>query len=303
MTPISNKGTKKKVFFYLFLVFFALTFLQCSSDDDIGTTEVIKNYDTTLKVEPIAISNGHNLSNLQVNDFITYKFTITTNVDSISRFELYPETGYVTTHQVLGEDYELYTTEGNTNNDSFSSLKIDKGSLTGTFRLKIKKPGNFKHQYRLEVYTTDDVNPAYIDISSNEILFNAVKINAYTYSRETRDSGLFHHSEHDRYFYFHIDTGKEQYDNYLSPEESLEYQAHYENIPYTGTFVKSTTLKYKETVNRERGPAGIPFPVIKKITFQKNINGTVSNIEYTDIPITDYGRHDEWGENGTQNFE
>ncbi|SKB60389.1 hypothetical protein SAMN05660477_00165 [Soonwooa buanensis] len=169
----------------------------------------------------------------------------------------------------------------------------------GEFKMYIKRPGNFQNKFSIKSIKDNTIDV--VGTNDGEILFNAVKINAYSYTRKTRDDGTFHHSEWNYYNKLYIDTGNQENDNYLN------------NVPFSAkfSFVENAFqgLKQKQSLDfydvqhyKGGSSASVKPDQIDKLTFKKQINNQMVTVEYNNIPVVYQGQQDAWGDEGKNNW-
>ncbi|WP_139254330.1 hypothetical protein [Cellulophaga fucicola] len=70
-------------------------------------------------------------------------------------------------------------------------------SAKSEFYLEILKSGTFENTFTLQKM----INKSYVSsLNEQSLLFNAVKIRAWTYYKETKESSFWNHSEKTRYY-------------------------------------------------------------------------------------------------------
>jgi len=276
----------------------ALVFItSCSSDNDDDDGMPSKN-SVTLNME-IASSK---LKNLEVGDIIYLKYTIEgLKIDSLAEYYIEPIGENESMHQIVGTDYY----PGGVFNPSGI---IYVNSNSGLFELQIAKPGNFRLQFALNEYkdgkkTQLAVTPALNE--SGEIAFNAVRIVAYTYFRQT-DGGGLDRPDFNRYHKLYIDTGKYNNDTYLQGTDLTVYLSNNKvtssELPALASFPINTTLDFSKVVHyKGRGNGPTPYSKIDKLEFKTTINGIPTYVEYNNIPVTNYGEKGSWGDSGNPN--
>lgn len=283
---------------YLLKLLFLIVFLQsCSKDEnsEIATEEVPVEKKITLTSSVAYVTNGHLIGTVQVGDTIVYNYQIVSNVTD-GNFYIVPETISAIKHQRQNVDFTLF----------YNKLKCDTIKClakSGKFKVLVNRAGNFQNAVTAinklksrptEVYKSNPV----------DVLFNSVRIISYYYVWEwdRRGSMVFGYRYYFRHLYkLYIDTGDQQFDNYLT---GLDYEMKFHTfIKNYGNFVKSTNINFSEVQETDsgNGPNFVPN-IINSIKFKKNINGSDSLIEYTNIPVINCGRQDAWGWDGNNNL-
>ncbi|MDR1348764.1 MAG: hypothetical protein LBJ63_10170 [Prevotellaceae bacterium] len=87
-----------------------LLLASCSNPDDDNPVEpVVITLDPGLKIEFQAVSNGHNWTNLQTGDVITFRYTVENiDIDSIDdTYEIAPAGNNAIFHQIQNTDFAL----------------------------------------------------------------------------------------------------------------------------------------------------------------------------------------------------
>ncbi|MFV0531508.1 MAG: hypothetical protein ACK5MD_08715 [Flavobacteriales bacterium] len=273
----------KKIYKIAVAVVASLFFFSCHSDDEMLAPKI--TLDTTF----LEATNQHTLSNIQVGDTLTYKFDISGNTDSDS-FAIVPgETNNSIKHQFMDVDYELLY-----NGSKTDTIKTSQN--TGTFKIVAKKTGNFQHTYKAIAYKGNDT----LESEKTDLIFNAVRIIAYSYTWKYKSGGIFSHSKWKCFHKLYIDTGEQQYDHYL---DGLTYDVKYAsyNKPIYN-FERSTNRDFHGMQEYEGGSDPTIYSTIDKIIFKKEFNGISSLIEYHNIPVHYMGRHDDWGYGGNNNW-
>lgn len=259
-------------------------FLSCHSDD----SEPVFTPKVGLETTFLKATHQHSLSNIQVGDTLTYTFHISENRKS-DKFAIVPESNNSIKHQFMDVDYELLYNDNKVN-------AIETTEKTGNFKIVVKKAGNFQHSYKVISYKDNDI----FESQTTDLIFNAIKITAYRYNWKYKNGGSFSHSKW-RYFHkLYIDTGEQQYDNYLN---NLSYQIRFDNYNHNfSNFEKNTNMNFYQVQHYQGGDNPTQYSNIDKIIFKKEYNGNISLIEYHNIPVLWLGRHDNWGYNGNNNW-
>ncbi|MCL5247730.1 hypothetical protein M4I21_18095 [Cellulophaga sp. 20_2_10] len=281
-----------KTYYYIIAVILLLT--ACSKNDD-GASELDINHNS--KYTLTAGINKLSMSNLQVDDLLGCNIKIE-NFDGSENvvYVLKPVIGSQLKHQVNKLDYNFIEKTGPVEVVTFSGTKsvysygtrdsIVITSANSDFYLEILKPGTFELSFTLQKM----IKQSYVsDISEESLLFNAVKINAWTFYRETRDSGLFNHSEKTRYYRFNIDDGEQDYDKYLTNENGIShtYSVTYgDDSEYKNNFVVSEELLFKDDKTTESSAPAISNFIIENLKITQTFSNSPSNIiDYKNIKI------------------
>jgi hypothetical protein len=287
----------KKIVFILSAIVLASCSKSKTDETVVTPTEVVKDK-VELKTAFFYASNGHDLSNIQVGDTLTYKFEISTNIKS-ENFIISPAILDKFKHQIINTDYTLF----------YNKLKCNEikalSNKTGEFKILVNKAGNFQHVY---IATTPSATEKTLLIGSepNDVKFNAVRIIVYRYNYNYYTTNAGHHW--DRYFNkLYIDNGdqKDKDDNYL---KGLDYEVKFLSYTTGGTnFPINTNVDFAAPYEKWGGDViHDTFEVnpgqIDKLTFTKVINGTPTKIVYNNIPNPYWGQRPEWGDGGNNNL-
>lgn len=132
---------------------------------------------------------------MQVGDTLTFRYKIILDLMSALYF-ITPETSDASKHQKNDSDYELICEQ-----KKVSDMMTEKKE--GKFKLYIKKPESFQNKFTLRTINDNSIDVPGINVG--EIVFNAVKINAYSYTVQTRKVGVFNHSVWKYYNKIYID--------------------------------------------------------------------------------------------------
>lgn len=276
-------NSKLSIFLFSALLCFIIS---CKNRED----TISPQNNINLKLAFSKSSTGSTLTNVQVGDTLTFNYEINAQQTN-GKFALIPQVQSPIKHQIINTDYELFLKDKKITDTLFVS------SLKGSFKVYIKKPGNFQLGYQAVNINGKNTFTS----ASQELLFNPVKIIAYSYNWMYRSPGTFHHSQW-RYFHkLYIDTGDQANDQYLT------------ELPYEVSF-----LSYRNTFSSLRPRANIDFydvqdytgdsnasvqaSSVNKLIFKKYINGVATTIEYNNIPVRWMGRHDDWEYNGSSNW-
>lgn len=304
---IMNKKFKNLSILMPLLTVMALLFVSCSDNDMIEPVEPVVISDPALKIEFQSATNGHDWTNLQTGDVVTFSYTIE-NVDSIDNtYKIAPNGSNAIFHQIQNTDFDLVEIRytyllGQTWVYYATIAAVDSLNSTGTFLLRILKPGNFHLGFVLTKTENGVKTP--IAVFDN-VLFNAVRIVAYRYDYMIDDGGLFEHATYNHCHKLYMDTGNQQYDNqYLG---GLNYTLNFKNSrnqnqsfnPAFTNFIQKVNIDFypMQSHKSDKSP-GVEVNTIDKITFTKIINGNTSYIEYRNITVTNKGGQNAWGPEG-----
>jgi hypothetical protein len=123
--------------------------------------------------------------------------------------------------------------------------------------------------------------------------FNAVKIFAYSYGRDTGKKKWIWdefetHSINRRNFIFKIDQGKNETDIYLSPAGADQiFQVKYNNEIATGEFKAGQKYEYYPEMERIGSVPHLPEPTVTITIIQKRSQQEEYVIEYHNVPIVE----------------
>ncbi|MDR2066072.1 MAG: hypothetical protein LBP85_10260 [Prevotellaceae bacterium] len=301
---MKNKLKNSLILIRLFTA--VMLFASCSDDKMAEPVEpVIDPLDPVLKIEFQSFPSGRDWTNLQTGDIVTFGYTVE-NIDSIDNtYEIAAVGSNAIFHQIQNTDFALV--KKNTGLIPYYNLiaVVDNLSQTGTFLLRILKPGNFHLNFALNKIENGVKTPVAV---SGEIQFNAVRIVAYTYDYLIEEGGWFSHGKYNYCHKLYMDTGNQQYDNqYLG---GLNYVINFKNSrnqnqsfsPEFTNFVPKVNIDLYDIQTFEGGSSpGVIVTVIDKISFVKIINGNTSYIDYKNITVTSMGGQNAWGPNGNPN--
>lgn len=291
----------------LFFIAFAIMFFSCSDDDGLENSNFVFSgsgenpYQVAIDFD--SASKGHKLENLQVEDVIRFKYSISLKsgkeIPSGISFNFSPEAISQVEHQIINSDYELY--DGDPKGGSLPINSISTDEIEGYFWIKILEPGNFKLNFK--------VSGNGVFVGEAKTGFNAVKIVAYRYHDITKEgsSGIIgigsNASKRDFYHMIHIDNGTQQYDTYLNgllfsvtsdigSLDSIEFNPRTNHHFYD----KQAGIEYKNLGKVKKATS------ISDITFTKEINTddgiVISKISYKNIEVIDKGEHNDWNDKG-----
>ncbi len=272
---------------------FAVILLFSCSKDNIDTVTPDKSI--VLNTSLLSVSNGHDISNIQVGDTLTYKYDITSNLVDGDNY-IVPETVSTIKHQRQNIDFTLF----------YNKLKCDTVkclSKTGSFKILVNRAGNFQSAYTSLNFAKGPNKPITTS-NATDISFNAVRIIAYRYSWEwdRRGSSLFGYRYYYRHFHkLYIDCGNQQNDIYL---QNLGYNLKYYsfNVNRSG-FIQNSNIDFHEVQETDSGNSpSVQADQINKLTFYKSVNGIQTTIEYNNVSVPHVGEHNDWGYNGNNNL-
>ncbi len=251
-----------------------LTFMFSCSKDDLG--ETVAESPILPTAFTILSDPNKTMNNLVVGNRIEYAIKIEnfdTNPDVL--YVLKPIVGNASKHQLNRTDFNFQTLEPNDVYKSRDSIII-KNSNTKMY-LQILRPGTFQHEYTLQKMISNKKINA---VAKQPILFSAVKINIWSPTVEVVEGNFWHSSEHLRYYYFNIDDGEEQFDNYLTNSDSKShvYLSNYEGGEISGGFTAHNTFIFKNSVHEFSAPVPIYTYVINEIKITQNITASPVNI-------------------------
>ena len=260
------------------IILLLLVIITISCSKDAPVTVVIPPTSFTVTADP-----NRTMNNLVVNDRIGYTVKIE-NFDTNPNvyYVLKPKMGNATKHQINGTDF-YFQTRYESGGGLFPSVSYDNvneitiRSAESRFYILIARPGNFQHQYILQKMNLDtkENEPAVQDV-----LFNAVKIRAWSTTQQIASGGVFSSSEHRRFYYFSIDDGDQQYDNYLTTDnyKTHTYNASYDGVGIGGNFTADSDYKFRIDYDRVGGPVAISNYTISEIKITQNITSVAANV-------------------------
>ena len=286
-----------KLNYYFILLFLIVLSQSCSKNDSqtaTSTEEVAVEKKVALTSSLAYVSNGHTIGNVQVGDTLTYNYDIVSNVTD-GKFYIVPETTSAIKHQKQNTDFTLF----------YNKLKCDTVKCltkSGKFKVLVNRAGNFQNTVTAVNFIKSS-SPQVYKSNSVDVLFNAVRIVAYSYNWNYYTTSARHHWQ--RYLNkLYIDNGNQQNDTYL---QGLAYQTKYLSKTTNNTgfvinsnsdFFPSFTKWGSDNLDGEEAY----IYTIYKITFNKTINNINSLIEYDNIPVYEWGEHPDWGDNGNNNL-
>ena len=250
------------------------TLLLSCSKDDLETTLVeapIVPTSFTLSTDP-----NKTMNNLVVGIRVEYDVKIENfDADADVIYVLKPIVGNAPKHQLNRTDFYFQTLEPNDVYKSRDSIVIK--SAKSKMYLQILRPGTFQHEYTLQKMK---LNKKINVVAKQPVLFSAVKINIWSPTQQVVEPSFWHSSEHLRYYYFNIDDGEEQFDNYLtnSDNKSHGYMSNYEGGEISGSFSANNTYIFKNQVHSFSSPVNIDTYVINEIKITQNIGTSPVNI-------------------------
>ncbi|WP_428228510.1 hypothetical protein [Flavobacterium sp.] len=266
-----------------YLIFLLVAFASCSDD---SSSESIQQNEANFTLSKSSERTVWN--NIQVGEVLKFDVKIK-NFDSSADvvYVLKPITTDATKHQQNKIDYNFQEEIKIPSSDVFAltkdSLLVKKTQdsiilkkANSSFFVSILKPGNFIHEYALYKMRSNKRVAA----STQEMLFSAVKIEAYTRNVQTDNATMFSSSKHSRYYEFTIDDGDQSNDTYLTDSDAKKntYSALYNGKKYDGNIVIKEVLTFSEKVNTEKGPQIVPDWVLTELTITQKRNNEPDNI-------------------------
>lgn len=267
----------------LYFVAVSLLGISCNRDENNNEKEKSKDINVGFKV-----STTQDLSNLQVGERLVVNFEIEDKDTINTTYIIKPEVLSVMYHQRRGVDFHMQVEDRDENNNhkyrNVNEMSLKSREQKGGFYLEILQPGSFQHKYILEKY----VNGKKVGETSADFLFNAVKINAFTFYRKISDR-----NPHRRYYKFIIDDGSQQYDNYLENinGKTHTYKAVHGKISHSegdGSISahQEKEFRWEDYWRDGQSQARIRSPYVEEISIQqKQSDGTINHIVYKNIPI------------------
>lgn len=294
----------KKLALVALLATFTFASQSCSKDDDNEIKYDIKNltddFHLSLRLDFVESKTGSDLTNVRVGDILTFAYTIEAEADSAKEeFVIIPDVLDSKKHQIIGKDYNIGKELQRGLIPNVKSLKeINTSDKSGYLYLKVLKPGNF--QLVFNILKKDAETNSWIKGTSCELLFNPVRIVAYTYTVQRRRKGNNHHSRWERYHKFFIDCGNQDNDNYLT---DLPYTIKLQNIASDeANFIANKHYDFFPSEEYKGGSSPTIHEKMDEIVFTKKINGSNYFISYKNITVTDYARQDKWDDKGNANL-
>lgn len=286
---------------HLFMMSLAIAFIACSKseDDSKGGDTPSATFSAVIK-DGFTGENGEDLiplkslKNIVVGDYIPYTITISeTDTQFSGNYVVIPTRTTEKNHQSLQVDYEFY----------FENAKGEKVKATQP-RITFEKAG--KHKFYLKPLVPGSFQLPFIvqkeqdkqkvgELKLPTVNFNAVKIFAYSYGRDTGKKkwtwqGWFWetHSINRRNFIFKIDQGKNETDIYLSPAGADQiFQVKYNNEIATGEFKAGQKYEYYPEMERIGAVPHLPEPTVTITIIQKRSQQEEYVIEYHNVPIVE----------------
>jgi hypothetical protein len=159
-----------------------------------------------------------------------------------------------------------------------------------SFGVKVLKPGNFQNVYQIQKMV--DNKPVGKPLTQ-DLLFSAVRITAETPYTQTKNPTLFRSSEWRREYYFRIDCGDQEFDNYTLPsvtKKSVTYETSYQGNKWTAGLNSTSNEKniIRTEDNTESGPAQCSYNLDSAKIIIEYTNGDKNIIEYKNIPLTEF---------------
>ena len=231
----------------------------------------------------------HTSENVLVGELIPYEIEITdSDTNENTKYNLIFAKKEGSRHQTEGVDYEVYIDKEGTQKMSEERLQF---SSAGKHKFYIKPllPGSFFHKYELQ--KTVNGQPVLQDNLTKELLFTAVKISAWYKSVETQEAGFFQHSKHKNEFFFKVEDGEEETDNYLTkrinPNINYSYRFEYDNKVYQGELEIDKEIKCTESGEKEVSAPEVTNKIINRIAFTRKQEGRQDEkMEYYNIILT-----------------
>lgn len=274
--------------FYFILLFLIVLSQSCSKDENQPTTDAVeKKVSLTSTLD--YVTNGHTIGNVQVGDTITYRYSIISNIPN-GDFYIVPETTSAILHQLRNVDFTLF----------YNKLKCDTVKClakSGKFKILVNRPGNFQNTVTALNFEKGQNKPITFS-NSIDVLFNAIKITAYVYWWDWDSSQTWGNKY---YTFLHINTGNQINDTYLT---GLNYNIFFDSTNQGKSNFSSNTnilIKFQNGPNPYQNPQLLTN--ISKINFIKPFNGINTNIEYTNIPVSNLGRRDDLQDIGNNNIQ
>jgi hypothetical protein len=285
---------------HLFMMSLAIAFIACSkSEDDSKGGDIASSatFSAVIK-DGFTGENGEDLiplkslKNIVVGDYIPYTITISeTDTQFSGNYVVVPTRTTEKNHQSLQVDYEFY----------FENAKGEKVKATQP-RITFEKAG--KHKFYLKPLVPGSFQLPFIvqkeqdkqkvgELKLPTVNFNAVKIFAYSYGRDTGKKKWIWdefetHSINRRNFIFKIDQGKNETDIYLSPAGADQiFQVKYNNEIATGEFKAGQKYEYYPEMERIGSVPHLPEPTVTITIIQKRSQQEEYVIEYHNVPIVE----------------
>lgn len=286
---------------HLFMMSLVIAFIACSkSEDDSKGGDIASSatFSAVIK-DGFTGENGEDLiplkslKNIVVGDYIPYTITISeTDTQFSGNYVVIPTRTTEKNHQSLQVDYEFY----------FENAKGEKVKATQP-RITFEKAG--KHKFYLKPLVPGSFQlPFIVQKEQNEqkveelklptVNFNAVKIFAYTYGRDTGKKkrkywySLEFNSINRRNFIFKIDQGKNETDIYLSPAKAEQtFLVKYNNNVATGEFKAGQKYDYYPEMEEIGSVPSLPEPTVTITIIQKRFQQEEYVIEYHNVPIVE----------------
>lgn len=274
---------KKIILFFIFFI----TLISCGRD---AAKSVEEEMVTTPSPELVfELSTVGNTSNLQIGDRLEVLVEVGDESTTGAYYILKPKTDNAVFHQKIGYDFLLHEIKDSAEPETqVNHIKILPSELKRKFFIEILRPGSFQHEYILEKY----VDNRKVSSSTRSILFNAVKITAWTCAVQLRNGTLFRSSLNRRYYKFVIDDGDEQFDSYLTSSTKIEqtYEVNYAGEWHTeanGSITANQEKSFRWEEEREGKDPDVPATVISELKIKQVLSdGTINNISYTNIPVS-----------------
>jgi hypothetical protein len=282
-----------------------LMFVNCTKEDETET----KPTEPTVSVEPtnpVVVTKDLSfkiltpptterfMNNIQVGEVIYFTVEITDDENKANTsYVLSPVVDPINgtkKHQNNSVDYNFNSAEHfKAGGNSFvKELSFKEKKMS--FGVKVLKPGTFQNVYQIQKFIDGQAvgKPVIQDL-----LFNAVIITAEAPYIQTDDGGLFDSSNWRREYYFRIDCGNQEFDNYTRPsstKKSISYETFYQGGGWAGPLNPNNGDRnvIRGNDETEKGPAQCSYNLDFAKIFIEYTNGTKTIIEYKNIPVTEY---------------
>lgn len=272
----------------------AVSLFSCTENESSSSSKKVQKNEANFTLSK-NIERG-DWSNIQTEDVLKFDIKIKdfdSNVNVV--YVLKPITADATKHQRNKLDYnfqeEVKIPPTGISGSSKDSVLIKKTrdsiiikKANSSFYVSVLKPGNFIHQYELRKM----VGTKYVAGTTQDMSFSAVKIDAYTWNKQTESAGILTSSKHSRYYEFTIDDGDQTNDTYLTNSESKThtYRAFYTGNEYKGNISINTPLTFSNKVDTEKGAQIVPNWIFEELRITQKRTGEPDNIiSYNNLKI------------------
>lgn len=270
----------------------AIVLVACSKKSSPGAEEVEPVVEEKLEFS-LAFAEGTSLNNI-ITD-ATLPVVVSGITDSHPKediiYVLRAMGNDATKHQQITKDYLMLSNNGGTaSNEQIDRMEVTDATGSVMFFVQPKVPGTFQLDFELQRYNTT-TKSLVGDSVSKTLIFNAVSFSFYLPFRYHEKSGWFDgDSEYEQWYYFAINDGERENDNYLSNTNSSERYECFST--YDGVTKGIETLELnKDYVFKDNHRtrwrvdlATIPQTIdIKVVQYLKN--GTKNIIEYKNVPL------------------